>query len=92
MRKREREKRKIYIKEGSREPLLRGKLSTVDLLVPTTSDRLLLMIQNLLTFYKTSYLLRRSTVLNLPLQLVFPGGRNADSIVAMMKHIFPYIN
>jgi hypothetical protein len=37
-------------------PYLRGRLNTVDLLVLTCLDQLILIIQILFTFYKTSYL------------------------------------
>ncbi len=53
----------------------RGRLSIVDLLVLTSLDQLLLTLQRLFTFNKTSYLndeqatlFRRSTVQSLPLQ------------------------
>jgi hypothetical protein len=41
----------------SREPLLKGKaFSTVDLLVPTSSDQLLWIFETIISFDKTSYL------------------------------------
>jgi hypothetical protein len=40
----------------SREALLEGGLSTVDLLVLTSLDQLLLMLPTLFTFLQTSYL------------------------------------
>jgi hypothetical protein len=46
----------------TREPL-RGRLSTVDLLVLTSLDKLVLILQKLCTFYKTGYI-------NVPLQQV----------------------
>ncbi len=51
-------------------------LSTVDLLVPTRSDEVLLLLNNLfllLFFLQKAILMRRPTVLNLPSQLVFRG-------------------
>jgi hypothetical protein len=39
-----------------------GRMSTVDLLAQTSSDQLLLILN-----------MRRSTLLSLPLQFVFPG-------------------
>ncbi len=48
-----------------------GRLSTVDLLVITSLDQLLLILKN--TIYDFTILLRRSIVLNLTLWLVFPG-------------------
>jgi hypothetical protein len=57
-----------------RNPYRRGQLSTVDLLVLTSLDQLLLILKTLLTFFtKQASLRRRSTLLSLPLQLVFPG-------------------
>jgi len=56
------------------EPFLKVRLSTVDLLVLTSSDLLLLILKTFLTFFaKQATLMRRSTVLSLPLQQVFPG-------------------
>ncbi len=49
-----------------------GKLSTVGLLVLTSLDKLLFILKILITFYKASGFIIRSTVLNLPTQLVFP--------------------
>jgi len=50
------------------------RFSTMDLLVLTSFDRLLFILKILFTFFtKQVTLLRRSTVLILFLQLVFPG-------------------
>ncbi len=38
-----------------REPLLKGKFSTVDLLVLTSSDQLLLRLKTLFTFIQNNY-------------------------------------
>ncbi len=48
----------LTFKEDSlgREPLLKGRISTIDLLVLTSLDQLLLKLQALLTFYETRYL------------------------------------
>jgi hypothetical protein len=52
----------------------RGKFSTVDLLVLTSSGQLLFILKILLTFLtKQATLKWGSTVLSLSLQLVFPG-------------------
>ncbi len=52
----------------------RGRLSTVDLLAPTSLDQRLLIVKTLFPFFtKQTTLMRRSTVLSLSLQLVFPG-------------------
>ncbi len=60
----------------TREPLLRG-YSTVDLLVLTTLCQLFLILQTLFTYFtKQPTLKRRSSVLSLPLQLVFPVSVN----------------
>jgi len=51
-----------------------GMLSTVDLLVLTSLDQLNFMLKILLTFVsKPATLMRRWTVLSLPLYLVFPA-------------------
>jgi hypothetical protein len=44
-----------------------GRISTIDLLVPTTSDQLLFKLIFPL-FAKQAFFLRRSTVVSLPLQ------------------------
>jgi hypothetical protein len=55
-----------------RKVLMSGRLNTVDLLVLTTLDQLLLELKILFTsFTKQAVLMRRSTVLTLPPQLVF---------------------
>jgi hypothetical protein len=55
-----------------RNPYLRGRLSTVDLLI-LAGIYLLLDIENIIYFFtQQATLMRRSTVLSLPLQLVFP--------------------
>jgi hypothetical protein len=52
----------------AREGLLKGRLSTVDLLVHTSLDQLLLKLKTLFTlFVKQTILMRRSAVLSLPL-------------------------
>jgi hypothetical protein len=56
-----------------REHLLKRWLSTVNLLVLTSLDQLIFKLKILFTFVtKQVTLMRRSTVLSLPLQLVFP--------------------
>jgi hypothetical protein len=47
--------------------------SLIDLLVPTSLDQLLLILQTGFTFYITSYLNEEVNCTELPLQLVFPG-------------------
>jgi hypothetical protein len=55
----------------------RGRLSTVDLLVPTSSDHLLFILKIFFyIFTKQATLMRWSAVLSLPPQLVFPGYSN----------------
>ncbi len=57
---------------SARNPRWRGRLSTVDLLVLTSLDQLLLMMQTLFTFFtKQATLMRNLTMLSLPLQWVF---------------------
>jgi hypothetical protein len=50
------ERTKKPMKDRPRNPYRRGRLSTVDLLVPTSLDHMLLILRTLFTFYKTSYL------------------------------------
>ncbi len=59
-----------YTNYKIRETLLKRKVSTVDLLVLTSLDQLLLIQQTFFTYLPS--LMRRSTVLSPPLQLVFP--------------------
>ncbi len=60
-------------------PYWRGRISTVDLLVLTSSDQLLLMLK-LYIFTKWHNLMRRSTVLNISFQLGFPGEIELTSL------------
>jgi hypothetical protein len=54
-------------------PCSMGRLGTVHLVVLTSSDLLSFILKILLTIVtKHTTLMRRSTVLSLPLQLVFP--------------------
>jgi hypothetical protein len=56
-----------------REPLLKGRLCTVDLLVTTSFDQLLLIMKTIFTFLpKQATVMRRSTLLILSHQLGFP--------------------
>ncbi len=56
----------------------KGTLSAVDLHVLTSSDQLILLLKILFTLVlKQSTLMRRSTVLSLPLQFVFPGSASS---------------
>jgi hypothetical protein len=58
----------------SQGSLLRERLSTVDLLVLTSLDQLLFILQILFTLVtQQTILMRRSTVQSLPSRLVFPG-------------------
>ncbi len=68
----------------------RGRLGTVNLLVLTSLDQLLFKLKILWTFFtKQATLMRRSSVLSLPPQLVFPGtGRRCLSVtVILIFHI-----
>jgi hypothetical protein len=59
---------------GTRETLMKGRLSTVGLLVPTNLYQMLFLLKILFAFgTKRATLMRRSTVLSLPIQLVFPA-------------------
>jgi hypothetical protein len=53
-----------------------GRLGIVDLLLQAGLNQQLLKIENIIYFFtKPAMLMRRSIVLSLPLQLVFPGER-----------------
>jgi len=55
--------------------VLRGRLSTVDLIVLTSLDQLVFLIGNIIFFFtKQATLMRRPSVLSLPPQLVFPAA------------------
>ncbi len=54
-------------------PCWRGWLSTVDFLVLSSLDQVLLILKTSFLFTKQADLRRRSSVLSLSLQLVFPG-------------------
>ncbi len=66
-------------------PYIRERLSTVDLLVLTSLDLLLLISRTLFFFTKHGDLIRRSTVLSLPLRLVFPALATLDNISRAMQ-------
>jgi hypothetical protein len=60
-------------KVPSGKPYGRGRLSTIDLLVQNSLDQLIFVLEILFNFVtKQPVLMRRSTVLGLPLQLVLP--------------------
>jgi len=68
------------------KPYRRGRLSTVNLLVLTSLDQLIFKLKILFTFFtKQATLMRRSTVLSLPLQLVFPD--DTDTCGLYYKHL-----
>jgi hypothetical protein len=59
------------------KPYRRGRLDTVDLLVLTSLDQVIFILKILFTCStKQPTLIRRSTGLSFPLQLVFPGYNN----------------
>jgi hypothetical protein len=61
-----------FISPGN--PYWKGKLSTVDLLALTSLNQFILILKILLTFVsKQATLMKRSTVLSHPVQVVFPG-------------------
>jgi hypothetical protein len=65
----------------------RGRLSTVDLLVLTSSDQLIFVLKNLFAFViKPATLMRWSRVLSLPLLLVFPE-RGIKSFSGGIKNV-----
>ncbi len=58
----------------ARDSYWRGRLSTIDLLVLTSLDQLLFLLKILFScFTKWANLMKRSMVLSLPAQLVFPA-------------------
>jgi hypothetical protein len=66
----------MTVRDRIRESLLKGKAqgSTDDLLVLTSLDQVLLTVQTLFALSQNTLpFMRRSTVLSLPLQLVFNG-------------------
>ncbi len=64
----------IFPSVYARRSYWRGRLSTVDLLVLTSLDQLLFTLKILFTFLtKQATIMRKSTVLSLSPQLVFPG-------------------
>jgi hypothetical protein len=68
------EEKREHKMELKMEPLRTGRFSTVDLLVLTSFNKLLLKLQKLYTFLqKQATLFRKWTVRSLPLQLVFPN-------------------
>jgi hypothetical protein len=70
----------------SRETYWRGRLSTVDLLELASLFQLLVILKTLLTFFtKQVTLVRRPTVLSLPLHLVF-------SVLSMDKNLNNWLN
>ncbi len=63
----------------------KGKLCTVDLHVLISLELRLLILQSLFTFFtKQAFLMRRSTVLSFPFQLVFPG-KKVDNTVCFYR-------
>ncbi len=59
-----------------------GSLGTVDLLVLTSLDHLILILKILFSFFtKQATLIRRSTVLGLPLQLGFPDSTSRGTFI-----------
>jgi hypothetical protein len=72
---------KYCIDTSLRETLLNGRLSTVNLLVLACLDKLLFILKISFTFLtKQATLMRRSTVLRLPPQLVFPASMYTGEI------------
>jgi hypothetical protein len=84
---------KVDTTAESGNPYWRGRLNTVDLLVLTSLDQLLLKLKILFTLLtKWAILTRRSTVLSIPLQLVFPVlmlALNKTLFLKMCYHITP---
>jgi hypothetical protein len=73
--------------EWSVNPYWRGRLGTVDLLVLTSLDHLVILLKILITFYtKQATIMRRSTALSLPYQLVVPGVVYSTPGACIIKH------
>jgi len=69
-------------------PNRRGRISTVDLLALTSLDKLFFMLKILFNFVtKQATLMRRSTVLSLPHQLVFPVWGYSEVSTCWVKHL-----
>jgi ABC-type nickel/cobalt efflux system permease component RcnA len=68
-------------------PYLRGRTSTIDLLVPTSLEQLLFALKILFaSFTRHAILMRRSVVQSLPVQLVFPDiSMNLVIAIAMWR-------
>jgi len=65
----------------TRNPYKRERIGTVDLLISTCSDWALLILKNIIFFFtKQTILMRRSSVLSLPLQQGFPGLNNKGQV------------
>jgi len=59
---------------NAREPLIKWKVCTVDLLVQISLPQLILILKISFTYFtKQATLMRRSNVLSLLLRLLFPG-------------------
>ncbi len=79
------EEKREMLKVKSNEPLLKERLSTIDLLVLTS----LYQLETSFTFFtKQATSIRRSTVLCLPVQLVFPAKAeyHPDEMTTKNKH------
>jgi hypothetical protein len=61
----------MIVKTGN--PYCRGRLGTIYLLVLTSLNKLLLILKTFTFLQVKATLMRKLTVLSLPLQLVFPG-------------------
>ncbi len=72
-------------------PYWKGRLSTIDLLVLTSFDQLLVLLKILFTYLtKQLTLMRRSTVLlSLPLQLEFPALSYNETAQFLTRLMFP---
>ncbi len=68
-----------------------GMLITVDLLFLISLDQQLLIMRTLFTFYKKATLIRSSTVLSLPFQLVFPGNSALGCLSFMVSVTIKFI-
>jgi hypothetical protein len=66
---------------STREPSLKGGLSTIDLLVLLSLDQLLFPIEYCIFVANQATSMRRSTVLSFPFQLAFPVSTLANTYI-----------
>jgi hypothetical protein len=81
-----------FLTIAARNSYQTGRISTVDLLVLTSSDQLLLIMEPLFPcFTKQDTRMSRSTVLSLPLQLVFPASTQTGPGLVLLAEVLSMI-